>query len=242
MLAWAVDHGRIGSNPLERMKMVKAQPVHERRALSVEECGRLLAFSPDRYRGMWALYLCTGMRRSEVVYLTWSAIDLERRTIHLVASATKTRKDRPCVLGPRVADMLREMGPGNPDSYVFTTERGTPHKNNLRARHRTCCKAAGIDLQGVDIHGLRATFATLLMETDADLKTAQTLIGHGAASGILLLDRYAKPRLLRLHDAAAKVEALVFEAEARVRNEAEGAAQGTRRSPSARGILQVAVG
>ena len=48
------------------------------------------------------------------------------------------------------------------------------------------------------------------METGADLKTAQTLIGHGGASGVLLLDRYAKPRLLRLHETVAAVEDLVF--------------------------------
>ena len=70
-----------------------------------------------------------------------------------------------------------------------------------------------MDLRGIDLHALRATFATFVMETGADLKTAQTLIGHGGASGVLLLDRYAKPRILRLRETAAAVEDLVFGAD-----------------------------
>ena len=121
------------------------------------------------------------------------------------------RKPRLCFLDPRMVEILREIGPGEQDNYVFVNSVGTPWRNNLLARFRRCCKAAEVDLRGLDLHALRATFATLVMETGAELKTAQTLIGHGGASGVLLLDRYAKPRILRMRETAAAVEGLVFE-------------------------------
>ena len=242
MLAWAVDHNRINSNPLEKAKGVKSQPARHRRALEVEECGRLLFHSPDRRRRLWALYLATGMRRSEVVFLTWGEINFEKNTILLPPERTKMRRERLVFFGPKVADMLREVGPGEPDALVFQTENSTPFRNNLRRAFRACCKAAGIDLNGIDLQGLRRTFATLVMETGTDLRTAQTLIGHGAASGILLLDKYAKPRLVRLHDAASKVEELIFEAEAKAREAAETCEDGTNTAPAERHVLQLAVG
>jgi site-specific recombinase XerD len=63
---------------------------------------------------------------------------------------------------------------------------------------------------GVDIQALRVTFATLVMEAGADLKTAQTLIGHGSVSGVLFLDRYAKPQVARLRRTATRVENIVL--------------------------------
>ena len=42
------------------------------------------------------------------------------------------------------------------------------------------------------------------------LKTARTLIGHGSVSGVLLLDRYAKPQVARLRRVVFRAENIVL--------------------------------
>ncbi len=125
------------------------------------------------------------MRRSEFVFLRWRDVDLKERVIHLSAGVSKTRTSRTVFFGPRMAATLRQRLRG-PDDRCFETKAGTPFRNNILRRLRTCCRRAGIDAKGVDVQALRVTFATLAMEVGADLKTAQTLIGHGSVSGILL--------------------------------------------------------
>ena len=151
MLRWAVERKKIGFNPLERMKTVKHVPVRERRALELAEIRDLLEQSPPARRDIWATYLCTGMRRNELVYLTWRDVNLDRRTIRLAASRTKTRNERLVLFGPRLAKLLRLRGPGRPDQYLFVNSHGTPWKHNLLARLRKDCTDAGIDVRGIDL-------------------------------------------------------------------------------------------
>jgi site-specific recombinase XerD len=209
MLDWAVERNKLAINPLARLSPAKDPPRIERRALSRDEVRRLLEASPDPLHDMWALYLATGMRRNELVFLKWRDVDLANRTIRLLASRTKTRRSRLVYFGPRMAAVLKRRR-AEPADYCFTTRIGTPFRNGVLKRFRACCRRAGIDQKGVDIQALRVTFATLVMETGADLKTAQTLIGHGSVSGVLLLDRYAKPQVARLRRVVSRVENIVL--------------------------------
>jgi integrase len=74
--------------------------------------------------------------------------------------------------------------------HVFTTSQNTPltHKNGMWNAFIRCCKRAGIqyqtfDAEGrlvehVDVHSLRRTFATDLIEQGVNPKTVQELLGH----------------------------------------------------------------
>jgi integrase len=87
--------------------------------------------------------------------------------------------------------------------HVFTTTLRTSLRH--RGLHRTfqaCCKKAGIEIrtldsQGVeiehvDLHSLRMTFATDLIEQNVDPKTVQELLGHKTLE--MTMKIYAKVR------------------------------------------------
>jgi integrase len=87
--------------------------------------------------------------------------------------------------------------------HVFTTTKCTPlRERNLIRVFQQCCKRAGIevltlDSQGkevehLDLHSFRVTFATDLIQAGVDPKTVQTLLGHATLDMTMRI--YAKLR------------------------------------------------
>ncbi len=88
--------------------------------------------------------------------------------------------------------------------HVFTTTQNTPltHGSGLWKALMRCCGRAGIqtrtldaeehEIDHVDVHSLRKTFATDLIESGADPKTVQELLGHKTLA--MTMELYAKVR------------------------------------------------
>jgi integrase len=88
--------------------------------------------------------------------------------------------------------------------HVFVTGQNTPltHRAGLYRTFIRCCKAAeiltrtvdadGREIDHVDLHSLRRTFATKLIESGADPKSVQELLGHRTLDMTMRL--YAKIR------------------------------------------------
>lgn len=208
MLRWAEQRGLIDTNPLPSIREIPDPgDWHPRRALEPDEIRRLLESSSLRYRRIWATFLSTGMRRNELVFITGQDVDLESATVSLRASATKTRKARLCYLGPRVTRMLALVNAAD-GAPVFPAGHGGFHTNNLLKRLRHCCVKAEITLHGVDLHALRATFYTVGGMAGVAEQTVDTLVGH--RSGSVGFRRYWKPASSYLHEAAEKIEELVW--------------------------------
>lgn len=181
MLEWAVEREMITDNPIKRVKNGKQTRTKPRRALTTDEVQKLLDTSPEIYRRVWQTFLCTGLRRGELVELRWSDVDLDARTIRVRAETVKTRKGRkmpiPQELAAMLADMKAERDPDAGDP-VFVNEAGRPWRCNLLKRLKRCIKAAKINPTGVDLHSMRYTYGTLLYHSGVDIKTLQVLLGH----------------------------------------------------------------
>lgn len=85
----------------------------------------------------------------------------------------------------------------------------TPLRNNLLTRFYAVCKRAGIDdaVPGgaVDIHSLRVTCATLMLQNGANPKDVQAILGHSTLT--LTMKVYARATE---HGKRSAVNALPF--------------------------------
>ena len=83
---------------------------------------------------------------------------------------------------------------------------GRPFYTQILNVFKRDVEAAGIDKDGVHIHGLRRTFATRLIRAGADPKTVQTLLGHSTLD--LTLQLYTDAKAMDLKGAIDKLPSL----------------------------------
>ena len=84
----AIENRIIDYNPASSVKIVSNQLKKERRALSVEEQGWIIN-TPHRAQKAAMIMMFAGLRRGEVIPLTWNDIDFEAGTIRVNKSVFK---------------------------------------------------------------------------------------------------------------------------------------------------------
>ena len=119
-----------------------------------------------------------GLRVSEVVGLSVSDIDNDRRVIRI--NKGKGQKDRYVMLSLKLASVLQEyMHRHKPGYWLFPGQKPGTHMVSRSAQKifRKARTDAGIT-KNVTIHSLRHSFATHLMEDGANIRVIQSLLGH----------------------------------------------------------------
>jgi site-specific recombinase XerD len=152
--------------------------------LSPEQVSRLIDAAPTVFYHVLLMTLyATGLRRAELAHLKVNDIDSERMVIHVKGG--KGRKDRDVMLSPKLLDELRSYFRGlrkRPERWLFPGNRWHTGKMPITTKviWHACRQAATRAGLGDDIHPhtLRHCFATHLLESGADLRTIQLLLGH----------------------------------------------------------------
>jgi integrase len=193
-------------NPISKVR-TSAKRLREPDVLSPAEFAALLPELELRERTMVMLAGSTGLRRSELVALTWSDIDLELMQIHVRRSCvrnhfgdTKTEASRkPVPLHPSVVKCLAAWRAESPyagdDDFIFPSlrlEGKQPLSPDtlLKKVIRPALKRAGIKDKSIGWHSFRHSLATNLRAAGVDLKTAQELLRH--ANSRITLDVYTR--------------------------------------------------
>src|SRR5260221_1677466 len=156
--------------------------------LSAAELERLFAVTSNaKHRMLFMTTYAGGLRVSEVLKLQACHIDSQRGMIRVVNS--KRGKDRYTLLSPRLLTELRAYWKAQrPPLWLFPSRDPQRPLNDETAR-TVFVKAkakTGISKRG-NIHMLRHSFASHLLEAGVDLRTIQILLGH---SSILTTSRY----------------------------------------------------
>ncbi len=168
---------------------------------------------------MFYTALFTGMRRSELLALRWSDLDLDlgyisiNRSLHHLADKSfvfqppKTAKSRRQVpLSPSTSIMLRQHldnqraarllidRPVTDNDLVFCQVDGRPLlPHSVSQAWRRLVRQAGFP--GIRLHDARHTHATLMLEQGVNWKIISERLGHGSAAMTLDLYAHASPGL-----------------------------------------------
>ncbi len=151
--------------------------------MSPDEVSRFLgAVESLKHRTILTVCYAAGLRVSEAVRLTPDAIDSQRMVIRVAAG--KGQKDRYVMLSPRLLDILRAYWrKARPKDWLFPGD--LPGQPISTSAVENVCKQtrdrAGIT-KPVTPHSLRHAFAVHLLESGADLRTIQLLLGHRSLS------------------------------------------------------------
>ena len=202
----AVRDGLLARNPVAAVKRPKVT-ASEATYLSPAQVAALLkAAEPSRYAPLFELLVSTGLRRGEALALRWSDVDLTnhlarvRGTLsrvdgELVVTAPKSeRSNRTIPLSVPAASVLKavkvrqaaeRLRAGSvwvDTGYVFTTETGEPcdPRNALRAL-KVAATATGLD-DGIGLHTLRHSAASVMLSAGVPLKVVSDLLGHSGIS------------------------------------------------------------
>lgn len=140
-----------------------------------------------RYRAALMIAYGAGLRVSEVVTLQLGDIDSRRMLLRVRQG--KGKKDRYAMLSPRLLVMLRcwwraqhpagRPHHASPQDWLFPGFRRGRHMNveSLQTACREAARAAGISKR-VQVHTLRHSFATHMLENGTDIRFIQALLGH----------------------------------------------------------------
>ncbi|MGQ9768814.1 MAG: tyrosine-type recombinase/integrase [Anaerolineae bacterium] len=202
-LGMEVENPCQGFRPLRDAKALGRAP---RPVYSQEELERLFAACDAADRAAFCTLLLTGLRESELCWLTWEDVCLEPGREHVVVRAKpgftpKDYEQREVPLPASLAELLRNQP--RRDEFVFPAARGGREQHLLR-RLKRVAKRAGVE--GATLHRFRHTYATRLLEQGADVVTVQRLLGH---SDLETTQRYLNPDVERKREAVARLENLL---------------------------------
>jgi integrase len=182
----AVPRIRLEREPQGRLRWLTEVEIKK----LLEACGK----SRNReLRTAVVLAINTGLRRSELLGLTWDRVDLSRGVIRL--EMTKSGKRREVPLNAESYAALVSLGPKE-SGRVF-------RKQSLRKAYENAVGTAKLD--DVNFHTLRHTFASWAVMRGVSLKELQELLGH---SSLAMTMRYAHLAPERLRSAVARLEGL----------------------------------
>jgi integrase len=168
-----LENGKTERNPVKGVKMLKENNERDR-VLSQEEFARLLAHCQAHLRPILKLAYHTGMRRGEILTLTWEQVDLKEGFILLRPEDTKINEGRLVPLEEKLVEMFRAMPRGLPGVRVFTRD-GQPI-TCIREVFEMACKRA--EIEGFTFHDLRHTFNTNAFRAGVPIPTIMKITGH----------------------------------------------------------------
>jgi integrase len=181
-------------SPVEGIKPKSEREFRRTRVLSRDEEKRMSESANPDLGAIIKFALATGMRRSEVLGLTWDRVDMEKKSVFIPASLSKNKRHRTVPLTGRAWEVIGEKHQAKQEPAALTSrgelrtrlkssamrlpvfEKGSQAKwSTFRTTFQTACKHAG--LRDFTFHDLRRTCATRLLEAGTDFRTVAEWIG-----------------------------------------------------------------
>ncbi len=152
-----------------------------------------------KQRIVLSLIYSAGLRGQEVINLKISDIDFERKTIHI--RQTKYKKDRILPLSPTMAIGLKKyLGAENPHIWLFNGKQAHSKYSTrgLSWVMRENLKKTSITKK-VNLHSLRHSYATHLLEQGVNIVSLKELLGHSEITTTMIYLHVAQFEFVKPH-------------------------------------------
>lgn len=152
-----------------------------------------------KQRVVLSLIYSAGLRGQEVINLKLADIDFERMTIHIRQS--KYKKDRMVPLSPAMVIGLKKyLGAEHPHEWFFNGKQpGSQYSvKGLSWVFREALKKTSITKK-VNLHSLRHSYATHLLEEGVNIVTLKDLLGHSDITTTMIYLHVAQCEHIKSH-------------------------------------------
>ncbi len=212
-----VREGVLEVNPAKLVatpRIERKLPTH----LSMEDAIRFIE-TPDletdlgkRDRAILEFLYATGMRVSELVGLNLKDIDYKEKLVRVTGKRKKQRilpfgepalQSLMYYLNEARADFLNNCPPAERDEQaVFLNYQGTRITTRSVGRMVDKYIKQCSDIKDISPHSLRHSFATHLLDSGADLRDIQELLGHARLSTTQIYTQVSMEKLIEVYDRA----------------------------------------
>ncbi|HQS84489.1 MAG TPA: tyrosine-type recombinase/integrase [Alphaproteobacteria bacterium] len=202
MFNLAKEWGWCHNNPA--LSVSRYQEHKRTRFLNGEELGHLWR-TLDEYPGHMTAYvfkflILTGARKGEALGARWDQFDLEAAIWTKPSHLTKQKKTERLPLSAETVALLHQIQTRGSSIFVFPGKGTDQPLREIKTLWASVIKRSG--LEGLRIHDLRHTYASLLVSQGLSLSIVGKLLGHTQAA---TTQRYA-----HLHDEPLRAATTLF--------------------------------
>jgi integrase len=194
MILKAFDNGMVSGETLRTFKKVKktlkkGSDVRDR-ILTRDEFDSLCEHSIKHIWDILSMAYYTGMRKGEILNLTWDKVDMKDRFINLDAEDTKDHEKRSIPICTELYAVLKSIPRDIHNNHVFMFRRKPV--NDIRTGLVKACNKANIiygrfEKDGFIFHDLRHTFNTNMRKAGISESVIMAITGHSTRE---MFDRY----------------------------------------------------
>lgn len=201
-----VKSGKMDANPAETIPFPKLEKTIPQ-FLSIEDLFYLLDSMPTdtwlekRNLAMFETFYSTGMRVSEIEYLDMEHIDFENQMIRVFG---KGSKERIVPIGKRALNTITAYRASLKENFIPVFVNKNFSRLSSRSIRRILDKTVQKCQLSVPVspHTLRHSFATHMLDSGADLRGIQEILGHASLSTTQVYTHVTTSRLMQVYDKA----------------------------------------
>lgn len=179
MFTKATDWNMVEPEVAQRLRKAKNLKGENKRLryLSKEEAQRLIDCAEPHLKPIIQVALFTGMRKSEILSLKWSDIDLKNGFIFL--RKTKNHEPRQIPMCNALKTIMKDLFLKrrlDTDWIFYNPINPSQRLLDIKKAFNTACRKAGI--RDFHFHDLRHTCASWLVMAGVDLRAVAEILGH----------------------------------------------------------------
>lgn len=180
----------LNDNAFEKLKLQRVQKVKED-YLSSDDVNIIVGCTEsDLIKNVIVFAFNTGMRLSEIVFLEWSSVNMNKKIITVGSErfVTKSKKIRHIPMNETVYQLLLSIKPSDKQNkrYVFGKSASMHYTSDFFSKKfKEAFKKTGIKTDYC-FHSLRHGFASRLAQLGVPIITISKLLGHSSISTTMI--------------------------------------------------------